>query len=250
MLWTIQDVTRTTGLTSRTLRHYDRIGLLQPSATGPNGYRQYDEAALTRLQRILVLRQLGVPLRTIAAVLAGDTDDLEALRELRTRLREEAGRLDRQLRSIERTIEKKEGGENLMAEEMFDGFDHTEYRQEVEERWGAEAYRRGDEWWRTLGAEGQQAFQAEESAIRAGLAAARDAGLDPSSDEVQKWVQRHHQWVAAAWGGDTPADEAYLGLGEMYVADPRFAKHYGGPEGAEYLLAAMRVYTTRSGTRP
>lgn len=250
MLWTIQEVTRSTGLTSRTLRHYDRIGLLQPSATGPNGYRQYDEAALTRLQRILVLRQLGVPLRSIAAVLAGDTDDLEALRELRTRLREEVARLDRQLRSIERTIEKKEGGENLMAEDMFDGFDHTQYRQEVEERWGAQAYRQGDQWWRSLGDEGRKTFQAEESAIRSGLAAALEAGLDPASAEVQALVGRHYAWVAAAWGANAPSDEAYLGLGEMYVADPRFAKHYGGPEGAEYLRAAMRVYTTRSGTRP
>lgn len=250
MLWTIQEVTRSTGLTSRTLRHYDRIGLLPPSATGPNGYRQYDESALTRLQRILVLRQLGVPLRSIAAVLAGESDDLEALRELRTRLREEVGRLDRQLRSIERTIKKKEGGENLMAEEMFDGFDHTQYRHEVEERWGAEAYRRGDQWWRELGDQGQQAFRAEEAAIRAGLTAAHEAGLDPASAEVQDWVRRHHEWVAAAWGANAPSGEAYLGLGDMYVADPRFAKHYGGPEGAEYLRAAMRVYVSRTGTRP
>lgn len=250
MLWSITDVTRVTGVTSRTLRHYDAIGLLPPSATGSNGYRQYDEAALTRLQRILVLRQLGVPLTTIAAVLDGQSDDLTALREHREQLVAERERLDRQLRSVDTTIRKTEGGEPLMAEEMFDGFDHSQYREEVEQRWGAESYSSGDRWWKGLGADGQQAFQEEESAIRRALNDARAAGLAADSAEVQAITARHYRWVSAGWGGNAPSNEAYLGLGEMYVADARFADHYGGADAAAFLLEAMRAYTARRGTRP
>ena len=60
MSWTIQDVTRATGVTSRTLRHYDEIGLLPASFTGPGGIRHYTDDALIRLQRILLLRDLGL----------------------------------------------------------------------------------------------------------------------------------------------------------------------------------------------
>ena len=72
---TIQEVTRITGVTSRTLRHYDAIGLLAPSGTGPGGIRRYDDAALGRLQRILALRDLGLPLAEVRAVLTTETDE-------------------------------------------------------------------------------------------------------------------------------------------------------------------------------
>ena len=71
MEWSIQDIARRAGTTSRTLRYYDAIGLLEPSRIGSNGYRYYDQAALVRLQRILLLRELGLGLPAIAEALAG-----------------------------------------------------------------------------------------------------------------------------------------------------------------------------------
>lgn len=242
MQWSIQDIARLSGTTSRTLRHYDDIGLLPPSSIGANGYRYYDEAALTRLQRILMLRELGLGLPAIADVLAGQTDDARALVTHLQWLEHEKQRVERQITSVTTTIRKLEGGEQLMAEEMLNGFDHTVYRDEVVERWGADAYARGDRWWRELGTEGQAAFTAEESAIRAGLADARAAGTAADDAGVQALVARHYAWARAGWGGAAMSAEAYLGLGDMYVADPRFAKHYGGLEAAEYLRDAMRVY--------
>ncbi len=242
MQWSIQDIARLSGTTSRTLRHYDDIGLLPPTSIGTNGYRYYDEAALTRLQRILMLRDLGLALPAIAEVLAGQTDDARALVAHLHWLEQERARVERQIASVTTTIRKMEGGEQLMAEEMLDGFDHTVYKDEVEERWGAEAYAKSDRWWRELGAEGQAAFKAEEAAISGGLAAAHAAGTPADNAEVQALIARHYAWVRAGWGGTAPSAEAYLGLGDMYVADPRFAKHYGGPDGAEYVREAMRVY--------
>ncbi|MBX9472263.1 MerR family transcriptional regulator [Microcella sp.] len=242
MQWSIQDIARLSGTTSRTLRHYDDIGLLPPSSIGSNGYRYYNEAALTRLQRILMLRELGLGLPAIAEVLAGQTDDARALVAHLHWLEQERERVERQIVSVATTIRKLEGGEQLMAEEMLDGFDHTVYQDEVEQRWGKNAYAKSDRWWRQLGADGQAAFQAEAGEITRAFAAAHAAGTPVDAAEVQALVARHYAWVRAGWGGTAPSAEAFLGLGDMYVADQRFAKHYGGPGGAQYVRDAMGVY--------
>ncbi len=242
MQWSIQQIARLSGTTSRTLRHYDDLGLLPPTSIGANGYRYYDEAALTRLQRILLLRELGLGLPAIAEVLAGQTDDTAALESHLGWLEHERDRVDRQIASVTTTILKLKGGEQLMAEELFDGFDHTVYQDEVEQRWGAEAFATGDRWWRALGADGQAAFRAEAAAIEAGLRDARASGTPVSDPAVQGLIARHHAWVTQGWGGTAPSADAYRGLGDMYVADPRFAQAYGGVDGAEYVRDAIGVY--------
>ncbi len=78
--WSIQDIARLAGTTSRTLRHYDDVGLVKPSRIGGNGYRYYDADALVRLQRVLLLRELGLGIPAIGEVLAGQRDDSAALR--------------------------------------------------------------------------------------------------------------------------------------------------------------------------
>src|SRR5580698_8274778 len=115
----IVDIARIAGTTSRTLRHYDDVGLLEPSRIGANGYRFYDDDALVRLQRILLLRQLGLGIPAIFDVLAGQRDDAQALRTHLDLLEEERSRLDRQIASVETTLRHLEGGKQLMAEDMF-----------------------------------------------------------------------------------------------------------------------------------
>lgn len=77
--WSIQQIAKLAGTTSRTLRHYDDIGLLAPSSVGHNGYRYYDQAALVRLQRILLLRELGLGLPQIAEVIGRESAEVPAL---------------------------------------------------------------------------------------------------------------------------------------------------------------------------
>ena len=136
MDWSIQEIAKIAGTTSRTLRHYDDIGLLKPTRTGHNGYRYYDAAALVQLQRILLLRQLGLGLPAISDVLRHETDAVRALSGHLDWLRQEQARLDRQVASVRQTLESLRGEGELVAENMFDGFDHTQYKDEVEERWG------------------------------------------------------------------------------------------------------------------
>lgn len=250
MDWSIQEIARLAGTTSRTLRHYDEIGLLAPSRVAANGYRHYDEGALLRLQRILLLRELGLGLPAIAEILAGQKDDARALRTHLEWLQREKDRLDRQIASVETTILTMEGGEQLMAEEMFDGFDHTAHRAEVEERWGAEAYAKSDSWWRSKSAAEKADWAARQKQLAADWTAAADAGVLPESEQAQALARRHFNWLASIPGtrgaGTTgPTREYFLGLGEMYVADPRFAANYGGQSGAEFVRDAMRAFADR-----
>src|ERR1700712_1926783 len=150
MEWSIQQIARLAGTTSRTLRHYGDVGLVTPSRIGENGYRYFDSDALVRLQRVLLLRELGLGIPAIVAILAGQRDDTVALRAHLEWLSNEKQRLDRQMASVARTISDLERGEEPMAEKMFDGFDHTVYKDEVEERWGSDSYAMSDKWYTAM----------------------------------------------------------------------------------------------------
>jgi MerR family transcriptional regulator, thiopeptide resistance regulator len=251
MDWSIQDIARLSGTTSRTLRHYDDVGLLAPSRIGGNGYRYYDEDALVRLQRILLLRDLGLGLPAIQEVLDGQRRHADALLTHLHWLQKEEERLARQIAAVEKTIRKMEGGEQLMAEDMFDGFDHTWYKDEVEERWGKEAYAKGNQWWTSMSADEKRSWKQRAEGLGKAWIAAAQAGIDPAGDEAQAVAQRHFDWLRSIpgtpGGGTTgPTKEYFVGLGEMYVADERFAVNYGGAEGATFVRDAMKVYAERN----
>jgi DNA-binding transcriptional MerR regulator len=244
--WSISDIARLTGTTSRTLRHYGDIGLLAATRTGANGYRYYNERALTRLQRILLLRDLGLGLPAIAEVLAGQTNDAAALATHLRWLRSEQNRLDRQIASVETTISKITGEEPLMAENMFDGFDHTVYKEEVEQRWGRDAYAASDAWWRSMSAMEKAEWMTRQKQLAADWIATADSGVPAEGPEAQALARRQFEWLRGIPGtpGDAngPSREYFAGLGEMYVADERFAVNYGGVEGATFVRDAMRHF--------
>jgi len=252
--WSIQALARAAGTTSRTLRHYGAVGLLPPTRVGANGYRWYDQDALVRLQRILLLRDLGLGLPAIAEVLEGErssqaADDgaattAAALRRHLEQLEEERDRVDRRIASVRRTLRATEEGGRLMAEEVFDGFDHTQYKDEVVERWGQDAYDRGDRWWRAMSEEDKRSFGRRQLDIAADYGRAHADGLAPDDPQVQAITARHYDWVAAGWQGKQPTAEAFTGLGEMYVADPRFAQNYDrhGDGTAAFVRDAMARY--------
>ena len=248
--WSIQQIAKLAGTTSRTLRHYDETGLVQPSRVGDNGYRYYDADALVRLQRVLLLRGLGLSIPAIAEVLEGHSDDVHSLGLHLTWLRAEQGRLDRQIASVESTINTLKGGEKPMAENMFDGFDHTQYKDEVEERWGKDAYAKSDAWWRGLSADEKAAFTTFGAELAFDWFDAASRGVDVGDEEAQALAARQYDWLRGIPGvprdAAGPTKEYFVGLGEMYVADPRFAKNYGGEAGAAFVRDAMSVYAERN----
>ena len=84
-----------------------------------------------------------------------------------------------------------------MAKDMFDGFDHTQYEQEVTERWGGDAYRKSDAWWRGLTPQEQQEWKGRVAALSKDWADAAAAGTDPASDEAQALAARHAEWLVS-----------------------------------------------------
>ncbi|MBK4348535.1 MerR family transcriptional regulator [Lacisediminihabitans changchengi] len=245
MDWSIQQIARLSGTTSRTLRHYGQLGLLAPSRIGANGYRYYDAASLVRLQRILLLRDLGLGLPAIGELLSGQTDDADALGAHLRWLRQEKDRLDRQIGTVESTIEKLRTGEGLMAEEALDGFDHTVYRDEVEERWGAKSYADGDRWWRGM-SDGERArWRERQDSLLTGWREAAASGIPVGSEGAQALARRQFDWLSGIPGLPAVDREYFVGLGDMYVADERFAANYGGVDGATFVRDAMRIFADR-----
>lgn len=250
--WAISDVVRHTGVTSRTLRHYDAIGLLRATSVGTGGIRRYDDEALMRLQRILLLRDLGLSLAQIGEVLAVDGDAVEHLRRHLALLELERDELDKRIEAVRRTIRARENGET-MSKDMFDGFDHTQYKDEVTQRWGAAAYRDSSAWWEAKSTDEKRAFQREVAELSAAWVAAAADGEAPDGERAQELAARHVAWLRSVPGtpaanGDRQALAGYVsGLAEMYVADPRFRANYTGENdgvahGPEFVRDSLRVY--------
>lgn len=245
--WTIKQVAKKAGTTSRTLRHYDQIDLLKPSAISENGYRLYDASALVRLQRILALRDLGMSLPQIRSVLNRQQTEIEALIDLEHHLRQEASRLERQISTVQRTLTALRKGESPMSENMFDGFEHERYKEEVEERWGKDAYARSDAWWNSKTDEEKLAWQQKLESLNHDWQAAHSAGESASGETAQELARRHVEWLRDLPTEMLPEDfhEYVLGLADMYVNDPRFAANYGGEEPATLVRDALKAYAEK-----
>ncbi len=131
--------------------------------------------------------------------------------------------------------------------EQPDGFDHRQYRDEVEQRWGRQAYARSNAWWESMSAEERGDWKARSHELGLAWIAAAQSGADPTGEVGQELAERHVAWLTGIPG--TPAHEPggdltgyVLGLAEMYVADERFAASYGGVEGAAFVRAALQAY--------
>lgn len=203
--WSIQELAKAAGTTSRTLRHYGDVGLLKPHRTGAGGYRFYDNTALIRLQRILLLRELGLGLPAIAEILGGERDTATALHTHLELLEQERARIDRQIESVTTTLRKTEKGLPLMPEEVFDGFDHAHYKDEVIERWGSDAYTSGDAWWRSKSEQDKKSHLNTHKEIAAAFGKAAADGLGPESETVQEITHRQFAWVETGWQERLPA---------------------------------------------
>jgi DNA-binding transcriptional MerR regulator len=242
----IVDVARMSGVTARTLRHYDAIGLLKPSSVGADGYRRYDERALLRLQHVLVLRALGLPLQEIGAVLDEDRDEISALTEHRDRLLAERDRLARMAATVSRTLAElaaQEGSTTMTMERpenLFEGFDPEQYEAEARERWPQEAATSAA-YTATLTPADTETMQQEFTAHLVRLADLREQGTPVDGPAVQEEIHWLHGSVSRMW---TPDAAAFTALGRMYVDDERFRATYDrvAPGLAEFVRDAMAEY--------
>lgn len=244
----MREVARLSGVSVRTLHHYDAVGLLKPARVGENGYRWYGREELLRLQQILFHRELEFPLEAIAAVLkAPDFDRIAALRGHREKLAAQARRYDRLLATLDRTLADLEQERDMDAKKLYDGFapeKQGEYEAWLVDRYGGdmpariEATKTRMKGW---GRGDYESVKAEGEAVEAALARAMAAGLPTDSEAVQALIARHHAWVSRSW---TPDGTAYAGLADLYLEHPDFRAHYDRAAAGlvDYLAAGMRVF--------
>ncbi len=228
--YTVGALARLSGVTVRTLHHYDSIGLLSPSARSAAGYRLYSQADLLRLRQVLFYRELGFGLDEIAEILADPADGTDDhLRRQHRLLRERAARTAALLHAVEKEMEARDMGMALTPEEQFEVFGAdkvAEYTEEARQRWGdtaawQESQRRGaaytKEDWITIKAEADANIQGFAGLVRAGEPATGTAAMDLAEEHRQHLIR---------WFYDC-GYPMHRGLAELYVSDLRYVETYG-----------------------
>lgn len=236
---TVHEVSELTGVSVRALHHYDAVGLLKPTAVTEAGYRLYDDAAIARLQSILLFRELEFPLKSIKAIL--DSPEFDA----RAAMLEQIKLLELRREQIDRLIllarETIETGEINMDFSAFDKSEFERYAAEAKQKWGGTAqyaeYDKKPQGEKLAAADALMAKFAEIGALRA---------LSPDSVEAQSAVRELQSFITEHFY--TCTDEVLTGLGLMYTADERFKSNIdsaGGSGTAEFVGAAIKTYCNK-----
>ena len=254
-LHTVGEVAALAGVTVRTLHHYDRIGLLVPSGRSESGYRLYAYGDLERLRQIRLWRELRFSLDAIGQMLDAPTygrrGALEAQRDL---LRERQERTERIIRGVERALRAMEQETEMDRTEMFEGleeFDHEQYRDEVERRWGgSDAYRESMRRTRRYGKGDWVRIKAEGEAVVARLADLMAAGAQAAGGAAMDLAEEHRchidRWFYPCSHG------MHRNLADMYTADARFEAYFEKRAAglAAYVRNAIRANAQRAGGAP
>ncbi|BAU87461.1 merR family transcriptional regulator [Streptomyces laurentii] len=248
MEWPISEVARMSGVTARTLRHYDEIGLMTPSRIGAGGLRYYEEPQILRLQQILVLRSLGVGLSEIDRILSERVDEVEALRRHHERLLAERDRLDVLVGTVSRTIatleqSRKEGRPMTInrPENLFEGVQPAQYEENMREFPGLaeELGRRAAGMSQADADAAHRARTAQMIRLAELMAAGHPAGAEPVLAEIDAQYR-------ALTGMRAVSAEEYRAIGRACVDNGTWRAAYEAiaPGLAAYQRDAIDAYVT------
>jgi DNA-binding transcriptional MerR regulator len=250
MEYTVQKLASLAGISTRTLRYYDEIGLLKPATVNSSGYRIYGQHEVDRLQQILFYRELGVGLDKIKKIITAPSfDENSALKEHRQQLIEKREQLDLLIANVEKTIAATEGRSEMSNKEKFKGFkkkmiedNEKTYGKEARDLYGDEAVDQSNAKLMNMSQEDYEKVTKLEEEVKETLAKAFATG-DPAGELAQKAADLHKQWLCFYW--KDYSKEAHAGLAQMYVADERFTAYYDKeqPGTAEFLRDAILIYT-------
>lgn len=251
MEYTVKALAELAGVTPRTLRWYDRKGLLKPRRAAESGYRLYGPEEVDRLQAILFYRELGLGLEAVREILdAPGFDRVAALQSHLAELEARRRRLDALILTVENTIDEAKGGTPMSDREKFEAFkrraveaNEERYGREVREKYGDGAIEGSNAKFLSMTEEEYGEWKALEAEILSALAAAVRAREDPAGAEGRRVAELHRRWLAYTWTACTP--QAHRGLAELYTADERFTAYYDRevPGCAEFLRQAVRACT-------
>lgn len=232
MEYSIKELSDLAGVSGRTLRYYDEIGLLKPSCVSEAGYRFYGEKEVAVLQQILFYRERGFELKKIGKILCSrDFDIVRAMEEHLLELEKQKARTELLIQTVEKNLRFMKGECDMGDREKFRAFKEQTVR-ETEAAYGAEARRKyGDkavdasnEKLLNMPEEVLTAFRDLEAEILTRLEAAVRSGAAPESEAAGEIVALHRKWLCMTWNQYTA--QMHKGVAAMYVADQRFTAYY------------------------
>jgi len=248
MTYTIKDIADLAGVTTRTIRYYDEIGLLSPANTGENRYRYYDQDSLLRLQQILFFRELDVPLKEIERIMSRpEFDLLGALENHRSALQSKASRLNTLMNTLDQTIALVKGEGSMSDNELFEGFDESQYEEEVRDRWGDNPkYAESQVKWSSYSAEQKEAIKAEGGRLTVRMVS-ENPEASPDDPDVQAAIGEYYAYLNQYF---YTCDINFLrGLSDGWVEDSRFASNYERIRegGAAFVREAVHIFCDQHG---
>ena len=252
MEYTVLKLGQLAGVSTRTLRYYDELGILKPARVNSSGYRIYGAQEVERLQQIMFYRELGVPLETIKDIVTHPSfDGAAALKEHRERLLARRSQLDMLIANVDKTIALTEGRLTMSDKEKFEGFkqkmideNERKYGNEIREKYGDDVVNKSNAKLHDMTETQYSEVTKLGEELAETLAEAFKTG-DPAGELAQKAADMHKQWLMFYWPQYSP--EAHAGLSQMYVDDERFTAHYDQeqPGTAAFLRDAIHIYTGR-----
>jgi len=254
MEYTIDKLAKLAGISSRTLRYYDEIGILKPNRINSSGYRIYGRQEIDKLQLILFYKHLGVKLEVIKEILdSPDSDEIEAPKNHYRELLEKRKQLDALIENVIKTIAEKEGRIIMNDMEKFEGFkkklideNEKKYGKEIREKYGEETVNESNRKFMEMTPEQYEKVSKLEREIMETLYEAMKTG-DPGGEIAQKAAELHKEWLCCFW--HNYSKEAHAGIVQMYVNDERFRAYYDKvqPGTAEFLRDAVLIFTGMKG---
>ena len=250
MSYSIGELAKLAGISTRTLRHYDAIDLLKPAYVEENGYRVYSEDEVKMLQQIMFCREFGITLEELHAIVnSSEFDRLKALETHYQQLKSEKERISQLMNTVENTI--KIYKEDLtMSKKEFEGFkkqqikaNEEKYGEEIREKYGDDVIDSSNKKFGNLTQEQYEHIEKLNEEISEALVNAVPEGK-PESAEGQRVAELHKEWLIMVWPDDLYSEEAHISLAQMYTQDERFKKYYEDiTEGAaDYLYEAIKVF--------
>ena len=236
----INEVAKLTGVSARTLQYYDEIGLLVPEKLN-NGYRDYSDENLDKLQKILFYRFLKFKLNEIKELLDGDIDSLKILEQQRELILKEKEKFEIILNNIEKTIKTYKGEQKMTIEEKFNGFkkeDLNKYEDEAIGKYGKETIEESKK-----RQSGKEDIVAEKfNSVFRSMAEYRKNNIDIEEKEVQSKVEELYNYMNK-YAFDCSV-EVFSYIGKGYSQNPEFKNNIDkfGEGVAEYTSKAINAY--------
>ncbi|RSU09862.1 MerR family transcriptional regulator [Vagococcus elongatus] len=230
MDYTIKAFAQLTGVTTRTLRYYDEVGLLPPKKINSSGYRIYGKEEVEKLQHILFLRELEMPLKQIQSLLNQEEGHyLSLLKKHREALLEKREQFDRLLDLVDQSIMEKEGRINMSDKQKFEAFkkqqledNEKNYGKEIREKYGEKQVEASNRQFLNMSEKDYQERQEVEKELFELLS--KHQKINIPSTEAEKIFRLHKAWISQAWGRYSA--ESHKGVAQMYVESEEFTCYY------------------------